>query len=81
MKINRSTVDKEANLSVGILRNHEDVVLAIKSASSLGNSGIVGTLEPNDAARSYERKGKKLKLEVREQARLQTKHYDNAKRE
>ena len=79
LKINRSTVEKEAVMSVGVLRNHDDVVAAIKSAAIM-----VGTPEAQDSGvqlQAMEERLKKAKADAREQARLKTKHYENSKRD
>ncbi len=88
LKINRSTVEKEASLSVGVLRNHNDVVAAIKSAEILSvastNEAITNTVEAQNSSAQLqvmEERLKKLKAEAREQARLKKKYYENSKRD
>ncbi|EGQ9299036.1 bacterioferritin comigratory protein [Vibrio parahaemolyticus] len=85
LKINRSSVEKEARLSVGVLRNHDDVVDAIKSATfiSAKKASEADTGEANDVVqlKAMKDKLKKAKDNAREQARLKQKHYENAKRD
>lgn len=88
LKINRSTVEKEACLSVGVLRNHDDVVAAIKSAEIVSainiNKVMVGEIEDQYARAQLqvmEERLKKAKSDARVQAKLKTKHYENSKRD
>jgi hypothetical protein len=83
LKINRSNVEKEAALSVGVLRNHDDVVAAIKSAAS-ASEAMVNTVEAQSSGvqlQVMEERIKKAKADAREQARLKTKHYESSKRD
>ena len=86
LKINRSNVEKEARLSVGVLRNHDDVVSAIKRAeivnAASANNVIVNTVETQISTvqiQVIEERLKKAKTDVREQVRLKKKHYEKSK--
>ncbi|EOW0794596.1 bacterioferritin comigratory protein [Vibrio vulnificus] len=78
LKINNNTVEKEAGLSVGALRNHPDIKVMIKSCS------LKARVENSKSATSeielLQEENKKLKREKTQLNKLKTKHLDEARK-
>ncbi|MEF1291903.1 bacterioferritin comigratory protein [Vibrio sp. M260118] len=78
LKINNNTVEKEAALSVGVLRNHPDIKVMIKSCS------LKARVENSKSATSeielLQEENKKLKREKTQLNKLKTKHLDEARK-
>lgn len=78
LKINNNTVEKEAGLSVGALRNHADIKEMIKSKS------LEIQVTNNDSASSeielLQQENKKLKSEKTHLNKLKAKHLADAKK-
>ncbi|MDY7586791.1 bacterioferritin comigratory protein [Vibrio tarriae] len=78
LKINNSTVEKEAGLSVGALRNHADIKELIKSKSLKIRAENSGSASSEIELLLQE--NKMLKSEKTELNRLKKKHHETAKR-
>ncbi|MEZ9279551.1 bacterioferritin comigratory protein [Vibrio cyclitrophicus] len=78
LKVNNNTVEKEAGLSVGALRNHADIKEMIKSKS------LEIQVTNNDSASSeielLQQENKKLKSEKTHLNKLKTKHLADARK-
>ncbi|HGF3774359.1 TPA: bacterioferritin comigratory protein [Vibrio parahaemolyticus] len=78
LKVNNNTVEKEAGLSVGALRNHPDIKLMIKSRS------LKAKVEISESATSeielLQQENKKLKSEKTQLNKLKSKHLTEARK-
>ncbi|GLS89080.1 hypothetical protein GCM10007916_01470 [Psychromonas marina] len=78
LKVNNNTVEKEAELSVGSLRNHQDIKRMIKSRS------LKAKAESSDTATSevdlLQQENKQLKRDKTKLNKLKDKHLANSRK-
>jgi len=78
LKINNNTVEKEAGLSVGALRNHPDIKAMIKSRSL--NAKVESSESATSEIELLQQENKKLKGEKTQLNKLKSKHLDDARK-
>ncbi|MEK2012407.1 bacterioferritin comigratory protein [Vibrio parahaemolyticus] len=77
LKINRRTVEEEAGLSSGVLRNHDDVVRAIKQSA---NQQIAAKKELPSLSEVNAEVNAAMKARLKKQTELKEEYYDETKR-
>ena len=77
LKINNNTVEKEAGLSVGALRNHADIKEMIKSKSL--EVQVANSDSANSKIELLQQENKKIKSEKTDLNRLKKKYHETAK--
>ncbi|MEZ8703187.1 bacterioferritin comigratory protein [Vibrio cyclitrophicus] len=78
LKVNNNTVEKEAGLSVGVLRNHSDIKEMIKARSL--SEQVVNSDSANSEIELLQQENKKLKSEKTHLNKLKSKHLLNSRK-